>query len=125
MVPVRSFWPLARHSIGQKSMMYRAALLSFVALPLGACDSLFLVEGGSAFVTGKRLSDQAISLASGKNCAVNRISQGLTYCVEDEANPVQNVYCYRTLADVICYDRPQYGERQQKVGKNDHNLVPR
>jgi len=101
--------------------MIRAALLLAVALPLAACDSLFMVEGGTAVVTGKRLSDQAISLASGKNCAVNRISQGLTYCVEDEPVPVQNIYCYRTLAEVTCYYRPQAG--QQKVGENDHNLV--
>ncbi len=105
--------------------MQRAAILLAMILPLTACDSLFLVEGGTAFVTGKRLSDQAISLASGKDCAVNRITQGLTYCVEDEARPAQNIYCYRTLADVVCYDRPQYGERQQKVGENDHNSVPR
>jgi len=103
--------------------MIRTALLIAGVLSLAACDSLFMVEGGTAVVTGKRLSDQAISLASGKNCAVNRISQGLTYCVEDEANPVQNIYCYRTLAEVTCYDRPQYGEVQQKIGENDHNLV--
>lgn len=105
--------------------MHRVVFLLATILPLAACDSLFLFEGGTAFVTGKRLSDQAISLASGKDCAVNRISQGLTYCVEDEALPAQNIYCYRTLADVVCYDRPQYGDRQQKVGENDHNLVPR
>ena len=101
--------------------MIRAALLLAVALPLAACDSLFMVEGGTAVVTGKRLSDQAISLASGKNCSVNRISQGLTYCVEDEAVPAQNLYCYRTLGEVSCYNRPD--DRQQKLGENDQNAV--
>lgn len=105
--------------------MHRAFILLALLLPLGACDSLFMVEGGTAVLTGKRLSDQAISMASGKDCAVNRISQGLTYCVEDEALPTQNIYCYRSLADVVCYDRPQNGGGQQKIGENDHNLVKR
>jgi hypothetical protein len=103
--------------------MNRAIWIFVVALPLAACDSLALYEGGSAVVTGKSLSDQAISLASGKNCSTTRISQGLTYCVEDEAVPVQNLYCYRTLGEITCYDRPEYGDRQQKVGINDQNAV--
>ena len=105
--------------------MFRAALLFAVALPLSACDTLLMLEGGTAAATGKRLTDQTISFASGKDCSVNRISQGLTYCVEDEAQPVQNIYCYRSLAEVTCYGYPVYSDRQQKIGENDHNLVPR
>ena len=47
----------------------------------------------------------------------------LTYCLEDEAVPNPDIHCYRTLGNVTCYERP-HPFHQQKVGENDHNLVP-
>lgn len=98
------------------------ALLAIVLLP--GCESLVGAEGASAVLSGERLSDRIISYASGKTCSRKRSAQGLTYCEEDEAVPQQNLYCYRTLAQVTCYERPpEFGDGQQKVGDNDHNLV--
>lgn len=106
--------------------MKRAVLVLLVLFALPGCESLMMVEGGSAVVTGERLSDHVISLGSGKTCSMKRKANGLTYCEEDEAEPVQNVHCYRTIGAVTCYDRePEFADKQQKVGVNDHNLVHR
>ena len=104
--------------------MKRAALAILLSLALSGCESLALLEGGSAVVSGERFSDHVISLGSGKTCSMKRKAQGLTYCEEDEAVPQQNLYCYRTLAAVTCYDRPPaFADGQQKLGENDQNLV--
>lgn len=34
-----------------------------------------------------------------------RREKGLSYCVEEEVSPPES-YCYRTLGEVSCYDRP-------------------
>lgn len=38
--------------------------------------------------------------------------------------PAQDIYCYRTLGEITCYDRPDpYNGGQRKVGGNDHNMI--
>ena len=102
------------------------AVLAFTAL-VGACSAappLAAVEGASAWWTGKTVSDQVISFATGKNCSTVRRETGRTYCEEDEPNPMPAVYCYRTIAKITCYDRPDpYNDgRVQRVDRNDQNL---
>lgn len=84
------------------------------------------MEGASLVLSDKTFSDHVISYSTGKNCSLVRKEQGLEYCEEDELVPVQNIYCYRTLADVTCYERvdPHRG-RYDRVGVNDHNYVRR
>ena len=104
-------------------MMRITALLATLAM-LGGCDLLAGAETASTVVTGERLSDHVVSFASGKTCSTKRTRRGLTYCVEDEVIPNPNVHCYPTLGQVTCYDRDDpFGDGQQKVGENDHNLV--
>lgn len=105
-------------------------LLSFVVffVVLGACDLLqpyAVVDGAVVMGTEKTMADHVISLASGKNCSLIRIEKGLTYCEEDELNPVPNLYCYRELAGVTCYKRPdpQHGGVAGRLGDNDQNYV--
>lgn len=76
--------------------------------------------------TDKTIVDHVVSASSGKNCSSVRLEKGEYYCEEDEPKITQNIYCYRTLASVTCYDRadPHKG-RHRKVGQNDHNLVDR
>jgi len=89
-----------------------------LALPYAA------VDGAVIMGTEKTMADHAISLASGKDCSLIRIEKGQVYCKEDELTPRPNLYCYRQLAGVTCYNRPDnvQGERQ-RVGENDHNYV--
>lgn len=82
------------------------------------------VEGAFVVGTDKTIEDHVISFSSGKNCSSVRKEQGLTYCIEDEPHIKQKIYCYQTLGDITCYDRPDpTGSRQKRVDQNDHNLA--
>jgi len=101
-----------------------AVVLAIVGLT-GACGSIAAVEGASTVVSDKTVSDHIVSLASGKDCSTVRIEQGLTYCVEDMPKVNQErLYCYRTLADVVCYNRAdERATDDVRVGLYEHNLA--
>ena len=83
---------------------------------LGACGQLAGAEGASVIVTDKTFTDHIVSLGSGKDCSTLRTLADLTYCVEDEVAPKYISYCYRTLGNVTCYDRPNpFNGRQQII----------
>lgn len=92
---------------------------------LAGCESLVVAEGATAVASGKTLSDHLVSFTSGKDCSTVRTEQGLTYCVEDE--PVVNqdrIYCYHSLADVVCYNSPDTRRTQDtRLGLTEHNRV--
>ncbi len=105
-------------------------LVAFVltsGLAVTACSpvSIGQVEAVSVMGSDKTVVDHLISFGSGKNCSILRKEQGLTYCVEDMPQIRQNIYCYRDLGGVSCYDRADpYGssQSQQRVDRNAHNL---
>ncbi len=68
---------------------------------------LAALEGASAIVTDKTITDHIVSIASGKNCSTVRTERGLYYCEEDEPKGETRVYCYKTIGAVTCYDRPR------------------
>jgi hypothetical protein len=82
--------------------MRLAVLLILPAL--SGCVGL-AVAGAGAVTTGKGKTpvDHTISWIEGKDCSSTRSRQGLSYCVEDEAQPAYAAHCYRTLGDVTCY----------------------
>lgn len=96
-----------------------------VLLPLllGGCTAFGIAEAGTVVGTGKTASDHVVSWLSGKDCSVVRVEQDKTYCVEDEPNyPPPSVYCYPTLAQVVCYEQPD-PRRGRELGASDHNVV--
>ena len=101
------------------------AVIAFMSL-LSACSAVpgfAQLQGAFVVGTDKTLEDHVISYTSGKDCSSVRKEKGLTYCIEDEPKVTQNIYCYKTLANVTCYDRPNpLGGRQKKIGDNDHNM---
>ena len=105
----------------------RVLAILAVMVFLAGCSSVpgfAQVQGAFVIGTDKTLEDHVISLASGKNCSTIRKQKGLTYCVEDEPNIKPNIYCYKTLATVTCYDRPDpYGGRQKKMGEDNVNVA--
>ncbi|MBO6520254.1 MAG: hypothetical protein JJ900_05105 [Rhodospirillales bacterium] len=106
---------------------FATALILVSALSVSACDPVVLgpLEGVSLMGTDKTVGDHIISLGSGKDCSRVRKEQGLTYCVEDMPQIRQNIYCYRDLGGVTCYDRSNpHGpnQNQQRVDRNAHNL---
>lgn len=100
------------------------AVLTFLIV-LSGCSSYVpgyaQVEGAIVIGTEKTLSDHIVSFTSGKNCSTVRKEKGMTYCEEDELQVRQNIYCYKTLATVTCYDRPDPNPGRQRVDLNDHN----
>jgi len=107
------------------TLFARAGIIFAGLMLLSACafiPPIAAVEGVSAVGTGKPLSDHIISYYSGKNCSTVRSSTGRSYCEEEELNPSPRVWCYRTLGNVSCYDRPDpYHDNQRKIGDNSHN----
>ena len=102
----------------------RLIALSAFLVVLGGCSLVpgyAQVEGAFVVGTDKTMGDHIISLSSGKNCSTIREQKGLTYCEEDELQVRQNIYCYRTLATVTCYDRPDPNPGRRRVDLNDHN----
>lgn len=105
-----------------KKMKISAVLVA--GLSLSACDpgTFTVFEGVSLIGTDKTLVDHAISIGSGKDCSTVRREKGLTYCEEDTPVAQQNLYCYRDLGGVTCYDKPAPNRTtQQRVDRNEHN----
>jgi hypothetical protein len=103
-----------------------AVIAAFLSL-LGGCaywPETAVVNSAMVVGTDKTVADHVISLASGKDCSTVRVEQGLEYCVEDEVVPKPDVYCYRELAGVTCYEKPDMRRGDHgRLGNNDHNLV--
>ncbi len=99
------------------------AVLGFLVV-LGGCAAVpgyAQMESAVVIGTDKTISDHIVSFTSGKNCSTVRKEKGLTYCEEDEPQIKPNIYCYRTLATVTCYDRPDPNPGRRRVDLNDHN----
>ena len=76
------------------------------------------IQGAAVVGTGKTVTDHIVSFATGKDCSTIRKNTGRHYCEEDEVAVPDKVFCYTTLGDVTCYERPApYGETKRKVGK--------
>lgn len=86
---------------------------------LASCEAIIGAEAVPTMATGKPLSDHVISMVSGKDCSYIRTQTGQNYCVEDDIPPHQNIFCYRTIGDVTCYNQrdPHHG-RQELMGEN-------
>lgn len=95
-----------------------------VVAACAAAPTYAVLDGAVIIGTDKTIADHAISVASGKDCSLVRVERGKTYCKEDEVFPRPEVYCYRELGAVTCYDKPDQrrGDRG-RLGDNDHNLV--
>jgi hypothetical protein len=105
-------------------------LLSFLSLTgcgslmMGGTSGLAQIDMLSVIGTDKTVIDHVISVSSGKNCSSVQLEKGNYFCEEDEPKVIQNIHCYKTLASVTCYDRPDpHKGGYQKVGVNDHNLI--
>ena len=110
-------------------------LITCVCLTLNGCGPLTATPGTFNLISGqaellsivgtkKTITDHVISLASGKNCSAVRRERGLHYCEEDVPSVKPNIYCYKTIGRVTCYDRPDPNTNGGRVlGNNTHNLV--
>jgi len=108
-----------------KSDFMRAIFILSGLLLFSACSMIppvAAVEGVTAVATGKPLSDHILSISSGKHCSIVRSNEGRSYCEEDEVNPTPDIWCYKTLGNVSCYDRPNpYHGHQRRTGETSYN----
>ena len=106
----------------------RPLLITTLVMGLSGCSAattaptsfpqLLGVNGASVIGTGKTIADHVVSFASGKNCSSVRKNTGRHYCEEDEVAVPDNVFCYTTLGDITCYDRPApSGESKRTIGQ--------
>ena len=116
-------------------------------LPLAACGLISLnaceittagavysmVEGSSLNQTGKTASDHLISSITGQDCNLLRYQQTGRYCLssaqlaemaaaEKRYNPG---YCYRHLAQVVCYTEPDPTQSDETRVFWDQNFHPK
>ncbi len=104
-------------------ILVQLAFILFISVAVAGCGTFVALEGASVVASDKTASDHIVSLMSGKDCSVVRTERGLTYCVEDEVRVEPQVFCYKTLGDVACYDRPDPRRSpDQLMGQNSHNL---
>jgi hypothetical protein len=83
----------------------------------GAVAPLAAAEGLTVIGTDKTIGDHIVSYQRGKNCSTIRVQTGRTYCEEDERVGLEEIYCYRTLGQINCYQKPMpYGDKYQAVG---------
>ena len=106
----------------------RPLLITGLAIGVAGCSAVATaptgfpkilgVNGASVIGTGKTITDHVVSFTTGKNCSTVRKDTGRHYCEEDEIAVPDNVFCYTTLGDVTCYDRPApLRERKRIIGK--------
>ena len=107
--------------------MYRALLPLALLLPLTGCPTAGVVLTGASVASyvnsDKFLADHAADALTEKDCRTTFVVEGKQYCqdpVDPQAEALAEVeaqpYCYRSLGQVTCYDRPDpYNNNERPV----------
>ena len=98
---------------------YGGQALGF-ARPFAIADAVTLIN------TDKTIVDHLAGLMSGQDCSTLRSMDGGHYCqpVYENVPIVPTLYCYRTLAEVTCYDRPSPNSSDKLVGIRPGGQLP-
>ena len=97
--------------------MMKKLFVCLCVLPLlTACPSAAIMTGASvvSFVnTDKFLGDHLATAVTGEDCSALYVEESGSYCkeyVDESAQAMAELedapYCYETLGDITCYDRP-------------------
>lgn len=95
------------------SFIFFAGILSSCALE-ALWGGYATTETLTIINTDKTIADNIASTITNKDC--NSIRKNTEYCLDKEkkAKKLDEVYCYRTLADPICYtEKRPYGETNE------------
>lgn len=93
---------------------------------VGAVRPLAIVDAVSLINTDKTIIDHVASSMMGEDCSMLRSMDGGHYCQPRYENKpvVPSLYCYRTLGDVTCYDRPSTNASDTLVGVRPGGPLP-
>lgn len=86
-----------------------ALLLPLCAVTLAACDPVTMAAVGSAgslTATKKLPPDHIASWVMGRDCSVISLEATGDYCPDKREIDRSRLYCYKTLGDVDCHERP-------------------
>jgi len=126
--------------ITEKQMARLARVVAPIALLVavsGCTAASTITLTGASLVslihTDKTLSDHAISFAMKEDCSILHSANNEPYCQEERPPPDTRaliaaqgtrLYCYRTLGEVSCYDRPDYTASGQTRVDFAYNMGP-
>lgn len=90
------------------------------ARPFAIVDTVSLIN------TDKTVIDHVAGVMSGQDCSTLRSMDGGHYCQPHYENVpvVPPLYCYRTLGEVTCYDRPSNNAGDKLVGVRPGGQLP-
>ncbi len=123
------------HSVRAPARRFRrwpvvAALCA--ALAVSACGAETLAIGATAVagadvaslgISDKTLVDHAASMVTGEDCSTVRAMNGDWYCkarLPDNTMVATQLYCYRSLGKITCYNEPQPYRQNQQVAPSQH-----
>lgn len=103
-------------------------LLAVALLPLAGCvvPAPYSAAAGTASLplSGRTITDMAVSLAVGADCSLVRLDSGKPYCMR-EPPPVPPPVCTRTLGTVECWTNPEaFGAPVTGVADGPSTLTP-
>lgn len=89
-----------------------------------AARSLVVLDAVSVINTQKTLVDHISGWLNGQDCSTLRYKNGDNYCRPYYVNKpvVPQLYCYRTLAAVTCYEQPTGNPGDKLVGIREGGL---
>ena len=101
-----------------KMLWIMRKILFLAFFTLGACGPytpyMTAVGLGTLVATDKSVTDHAVSHSLDEDCSIIRWSQGGNYCQANETPPTpQQLYCYRSLGENVCYDKPDEDASEQ------------
>jgi hypothetical protein len=105
-------------TVGVLIPLATALLLALPGCEITTAGAVYgLVEGSSLNQTGKTASDHLVSSITGEDCNILRYQKTGRYCLSSAelaqmaaAEQRDNAgYCYRHLAQVVCYTEPDTG----------------
>lgn len=73
---------------------------------LPALGVLAAADAGTIVMLDRGMADVAVSLVSGRDCSVVRVSRGETYCAAVEPPPAAPALCTRSLGGIDCWETP-------------------
>ena len=77
---------------------------------------ILAIDGLAVVTSGKTISDHIVSYGLEKNCSTIRRQTGQNYCEEDDFTTPEEIYCYKSLGSVDCFESPQpYGQKTQTI----------